>query len=439
VRLGALTGAGRITGEGRRMAALPLHPRQARIVLEAERQGCLREGCTVAALLSERDLRRVREASESGPSDLLALVDILDLVEKARFREREARALGVNVGAARRVARVRGQLMRSRARAERSPDCDTAMRLAILAGYPDRVARRRTPGEPELLLALGGSARLSRESVVRDGDWMVAVAAEKRERTGGAPWVRLASAIESDWLLDLFPEAVHDSDELVWNQRSERVERISRVSYEALVIDESRRHDVDPLAAAEMLREHALAAGPEAFVEPEVLRGLRARVDFVRAQGGEADLGVEEALADLCVGRNSFAQLREADLLGTLRAAAGNLGRLAPERITLPGGRRLVVHYESDRPPWVESYLQDFFGMGSGPKLVDGRVPLTLHLLAPNRRAVQVTTDLESFWSTHYPSLRKQLSRRYPKHDWPEDPARAKPPAPRKGRKRRRE
>jgi len=442
VRLGALADDGTVTDEGRRMAALPLHPRQARVVLEAERRGCLRAGCTVAALMSERDVRRNREASESGPSDLLALADLISVVEKAHFREREARSLGINLGAARRVTSARDQLMRlRRGKRDRVEDCDQPLQIAILAGYPDRVARRRTPGEPELLLALGGSARLSRESVVRDGDWMVAVAAEKRERSGGAPWVRLASGIEADWLLDLFPDAVHDSDELVWNDRGKRVERISRVAYELLVIDESRRHDVDLERAAVLLREHALAAGPETFADPEALRELRARADFVGEHAGDSvpSFDPEAVLADMCLGRSSFAELHDADLLAQLRALLGGVGRLAPERVTLPGGRRLHVHYQVDRPPWVESYLQDFFGMRAGPKLVDCRVPVTLHLLAPNRRAVQVTTDLESFWSTHYPDLRRSLSRRYPKHDWPDDPITAKPPAPRKGgRKRRR-
>jgi ATP-dependent helicase HrpB len=104
-----------------------------------------------------------------------------------------------------------------------------------------------------------------------------------------------------------------------------------------------------------------------------------------------------------------------------------------PEHVTLPSGRRLRVHYEADRPPWVESRLQDFFGASEGPRL--GNAPLVLHLLAPNQRAVQVTTDLAGFWQRHYPELRRQLMRRYPKHDWPEDPRSAKPPAPRPGRR----
>ena len=96
--------------------------------------------------------------------------------------------------------------------------------------------------------------------------------------------------------------------------------------------------------------------------------------------------------------------------------------RLAPTHIAIPGRKRVVVHYEVDRPPWIESRLQDFFGAQEGPCVGAGKVPLVLHLLAPNRRAVQVTTDLAGFWQRHYPDLRKQLMRRYPRHQWPETP-----------------
>jgi len=99
-------------------------------------------------------------------------------------------------------------------------------------------------------------------------------------------------------------------------------------------------------------------------------------------------------------------------------------------------GRRVPIHYETDRPPWIESRLQDFFGMATGPTVGGGRVPLTIHLLAPSGRPVQVTSDLESFWQKHYPPLRRELGRRYPKHSWPEDGKTAQPPAPRPPRAR---
>ena len=112
-------------------------------------------------------------------------------------------------------------------------------------------------------------------------------------------------------------------------------------------------------------------------------------------------------------------------------AVVGMLREETPEHVRLPGGRQAPVNYEKGKPPWIESRLQDFFGMRAGPAICRGRVPLPLHLLAPNYRAVQVTSDLAGFWQKHYPAIRRELGRRYPSHAWPEDGATASPPPPR--------
>jgi ATP-dependent helicase HrpB len=142
-----------------------------------------------------------------------------------------------------------------------------------------------------------------------------------------------------------------------------------------------------------------------------------------------------QALREACQGRRSFAELREAGVLGALRARlpaplARALERLAPERLTLPGGRTLRLTYRPGQPPEAASRLQDFFGMRAGPSVLDGRVPITLHLLAPNGRDVQVTSDLAGFWARHYPGVARELRRRYPRHPWPDDPLTARPPGP---------
>ena len=113
------------------------------------------------------------------------------------------------------------------------------------------------------------------------------------------------------------------------------------------------------------------------------------------------------------------------------------LAQWLPETIMLPGGRLARVNYPLDQPPWIESRLQDFFGMKKAPALLEGRLPLTVHLLAPNLRALQVTTDLEGFWAREYPRIRSELGRRYPRHAWPEDPLTAQPPPPREPRRPR--
>jgi ATP-dependent helicase HrpB len=133
-------------------------------------------------------------------------------------------------------------------------------------------------------------------------------------------------------------------------------------------------------------------------------------------------------LLPLLEGQSSLADLKQMDwpteiLQALLGESAPNLRELLPMHIILPSGRRSKIHYSLAQPPWVQSRLQDFFGMKKGPVLLNGRLPLSIHLLAPNQRPVQVTSDLESFWKNHYPKLRPALSRRYPRHAWPENPS----------------
>jgi len=281
---------------------------------------------------------------------------------------------------------------------------------------------------------------------VRGAEFLVAVDAEERGdaargRAGGAravkTVVRLASAIEPDWLLDLFADSLAEKVEARWNAQSERVEVVRRLVYDQLVVEEWRAQNAEGEGATRVLAAAALEAGPRAFVEADELERFLARVEFVARTFPEASLpalGEEEvraALAEMCEGRRSFAELREAarggELVELLRRRLSPdqtrlLARMAPERVTLARGRQARVRYEAGQAPYVASRLQDFFGMREGPRVAGGRTALVLRLLAPNQRPVQVTTDLAGFWSRHYPRVRRELSRRYPRHAWPEDP-----------------
>ena len=139
---------------------------------------------------------------------------------------------------------------------------------------------------------------------------------------------------------------------------------------------------------------------------------------------GPAD--VSQTLRDLCLGRRSFADLKGAaeDFLATLEQNIGprRLNELAPVRLRLHNGRQVKIHYERDKSPWIASRLQDFFGMRESPRIGPERTPVVVHLLAPNQRPVQTTTDLAGFWARLYPQVRRELMRRYPKHSWPERP-----------------
>ena len=135
---------------------------------------------------------------------------------------------------------------------------------------------------------------------------------------------------------------------------------------------------------------------------------------------------LRQALRELCLGLRSFTELKSAaaHFVATLERKMGTrqLNEIAPPRIRLPSGRETKVHYEPGKPPWIASRLQDFFGMRETPRIGLERTPVVVHLLAPNQRAVQTTTDLAGFWERLYPQVRRELMRRYPRHSWPERP-----------------
>ena len=452
--LGATNPDGNISPLGQRLLELPLHPRLARIVARGEQLGVASEACLAAALLSERDIRsdarlRItpgvrRDLGVSGPCDVLELMSRFAEAEAVNFRPDGVKRAGLDVRTVQSVATTVRKLsggVRKRAARPDSPDAlDAAVRRSILSGFPDRVGKRRRPGHPDIVLSQGGSAKLSPTSVVHEGELLVAVAADEQSSGGRAQGaVRLATSIEANWLLEDYGSRIEMKDELVWNADAERVERREGMAFGAILLDEERGTAQASPEASRLLFEAAKARGVFSSLGSDGWGGLVARLALLREHFPEAGLPEMTATLDdtaaerLCQGRVSFAQLRELDPARELRQSLGPtaerlLATETPESFRLPGGKNAEIHYEAGKPPWLESRLQDFFGMKQGPRVCRGKVPLTLHLLAPNGRAQQVTSDLSGFWERHYPSVRRELMRKYPRHPWPEDGATATPP-----------
>jgi ATP-dependent helicase HrpB len=307
------------------------------------------------------------------------------------------------------------------------------LRIAILAAFGDRVGKRRPPGSAEIVLARGGSVTRSDASAVRDAEFLVVLDATSEGR--GKAIAHMLSAIEPEWLLELFAARVRERTEIAFDPERERVEEAHQVLFDALVLDESRRGGASDVEVARVLAEAARAHGLATLFDLDPVARMRERAAHAARAATDLpaidDALVDRALVHACEGRRSFADLRALSLLDFVRAELGaaacaRVEQLAPESLRLPGGRVLSIRYEFGKPPSVASYLQDFFGMAAGPRV--GGEPLVLELWAPNKRPVQVTRDLAGFWSQHYPALRRQLSRRYPKHAWPEDPLHATPP-----------
>jgi ATP-dependent helicase HrpB len=371
------------------MAKLPLHPRLARLVAAGEDLGVPGLARLGAVLLETGDLASRRDLGPRGlpgghalDSDLLARLD--------QFQD---------------PAGADPVLLRQ-------------ARLSFKA-----LGIAKVGGNGTCTFAGGGGARLAPQCRVRRAEWILALEAEG---LGGQTQVMAASRLEPDWLLDAFPSSVRDTEELVFNAAQGRVDLHACLWFEDLPMLESRR----PAPAGHPGAARVLADAAEGAV-PEALDGLLARATFLGKlrpdlaipPGGELRRAI---LTEACEGLASLRDLQGTDWPGAARRALGKdaarlLETWAPEWIQLPK-RRVRVNYDGEAP-WIESRLQDFLGLREGPRIAGGAVPLVLHLLAPNQRAVQVTTDLAGFWQRAYQELRPQLSRRYPRHSWPEDPA----------------
>jgi ATP-dependent helicase HrpB len=442
-KLGALDSAGRVNDTGKKMLAHALHPRVARMLIEAEARGAGRSGTTLAAILSERDIR-VQSRARFSPggrvddratedSDAIAMLDAFEEARDAGFSRHVINGLGLDARAVQAADRARVAMERGEKRLaeDTAKDRDDALCIAILAGFPDRVTRRKRSGARDLIMPGFGPAELAETSVVRHATFMCAIDATEQRAPGGKgaprPVVRVASGIDPLHILELFPERVKERAAVTFDTEKERVVGRTELVYEELVIDETPV-DVrsDPRAKEELFRAAWQKGARTIAPEGELDRWLR-RARFAAAQDASVvaptDDDLRAMLMDACDGRASFAELREAgfyDLVVAQTKGKAAVEKIAPDRIRLASGRTTRVEYDDDKPPWIESYLQDFCGTTESPRA--GRVPIVLHLLAPNRRAVQVTTDLAGFWDRHYPQIRKELMRRYPRHAWPEDP-----------------
>ena len=370
------------------LARYPLPPRLGRILVEALLRGVGEAGCAAVARLGSGD--------RSEGSDLLSALDTPP----------DGRTLQ-HMQQLRRIAKP----------AKGTSGDDEALLLSVLTGFPDRVARLRAGNQ--LLLSSGISAELSGEPPPYE--FMVVVDAEDRTEKP-LPLVRMTARIEPEWLIDLFPERVREESAVTWNRTAERVEAVDALLYDDLLLQETRDARPDPARAAALLAEKALEAGLGRFVDPEALETLMARIGFA----GLLRPDLLPALEELCAGLLSFAELKRAGteflpLLET-KVDAKRLREWAPVSLMLTKGRQTRVHYGEGKPPWIGSRLQDFFGMHETPRIGREAAPVVVHLLAPNGRAVQTTTDLPGFWERLYPQVRRQLMRRYPRHAWPERP-----------------
>jgi ATP-dependent helicase HrpB len=474
--LGALAEDGGLSATGQQMARLGTAPRLARVIVESARQGILEDGCRAAALLSERDILRTSSLGAPGrgaergqrtvlsDSDVSTRLAALEEAQAARFDVGRLRSRGIDARGAREVLAVAGQWQQKAARLAGgaasgtggppagSEEAERRLARALWSGFPDRVASRRGAGT-RLVLSTGAQAELAPESSVQNAALLLCVAADYPRGQRGSAVVRQAVRLEADWLLDWAADRVEAREELDYDPERDKIDQRSVLAYGKVLLDEARMLATPGRAAGQVLLRAATAKGAAVYDPESRLEALAVRLSLLAAHlpsvveeqppevtelllaSQNAEAFAVRALGPACELCTSLGELARLDLaaivLGGLPSSlVSTLERELPEIWRLPGGRELRIEYTRGRPPLAASRLQDFFSVTQAPRLCRGQVPLQIHLLAPNRRALQVTTDLGSFWKNHYPELRGQLMRRYPKHSWPEDGSRAAPPPP---------
>jgi ATP-dependent helicase HrpB len=312
-------------------------------------------------------------------------------------------------------------------------DADTALLRSVLVAFPDRLARRREIGGGRGVMVGGKGVKLAPQSAVGDEPLFVCLDVDA---AGTDVLVRMASGIDRAWL----PESHLRSGVVVeFDEAAERVVARRRLLWEDLALDEATVALPDDDRPATVLAEAAARQFDRVFpADDRDVAGYLDRVRSLRVWRPDHNLPplddtqLRELLPQLCVGRRSFDELRKAPWIDFIRgqlspAQQQVVEREAPDRIEVPSGSKVRLTYRPGKAPVLAVRMQELFGLAETPRVAGGRVPVLLHLLAPNMRPEQVTEDLCSFWNTVYPRVRSELRRRYPKHSWPEDPWNATP------------
>lgn len=438
-RLGALDEAGRITPHGRQMAELPLHPRLSHMLLKAVPFHLVGYACNIAALLSERDI--VRRAPGWQNADLRVRLDIL------RGQPGHLDGATVDRGACRRVKQTatlwRQQLARSVSfqQPDRQDGPHDAGALLAVA-YPDRIAQRQRGSDARYRLTNGRGAHFANPDPLGSEDYLVIA-----DLDGGQQWARidLAAPLSLADIESLYVDEIEHVETVAWDEPTHAVRATRQRRLGALVLSEQALANPDPSLIAKALLQGIRQRGLDALAWTPELRQWRARVRLLRrTQGIDSnwpDLSdqtllrtLEEWLGPHLDGITTLDSVQGIDLASPMHALLARdqqrqLERLAPTHLTVPSGSSVRLDYETEDLPVLAVRLQEMFGCKNTPRVVEGKVPVVLHLLSPARRPVQVTKDLASFWAHAYREVKKELRGRYPKHHWPDDPLAAQPTA----------
>jgi ATP-dependent helicase HrpB len=445
-RLGALdVAAGRITDIGRRMIRLPVHPRYARMLVEAARRGCVKTVALWAALVSGRDMM-VRSREESAKemlemfqtndnSDFFTLVRAFSWARQRGFSLDACRRAGIHALTAGSVEDTWGQLLdlceKSGLGCEDSKFTDDDLLKCVLAGFVDHLARRVDRGTLDCVVIGGRSGTLMRESAVQKAGLLVAaeirqiVTRERKELT----LLGLASEVKLEWLRELVPDPLVEKTEHLYDRAQRRVACVRLLRYRDLILDHAHQNCSHPKEAAAALAREFLDGEIELPHWNHELKQWLARVALVARHFPELELPAfddaakVECLSCALSGTLLYKEAKERPLLPAFREHLSAVQRdfvndLAPESATFSNDKRCKLVYGEDAPPAVTVKLHELFGVRNHPHVCDGKVAVLVQLIAPDGKRLEATQDLGAFWKTVYPQLKRNALTKYKGVAW---------------------
>ena len=439
--LGAIessAGGWRLTKLGESFARLPVHPRIAAMLNRAQNEQIAPAAASIAAILSERDFVREAKSPRSQSVNLLDRYHLFeDLLANGVHRD-ACRAHNADERAAKNLARVRDQLLRTLS-VDDPPQTDVSMEALgriLVAAFPDRICVRAEGGDSEARMSGGRGVTLLTDDGLKKHDLFVAPIMD--DPAGAKRSIaKMVFPIDVSVLRAVFPERVQSFDDAHFDPARKAVFGMRVLRFDELVLEQKQGVRVDEKVLQERLLDAALERWADVVVLQDEAREYESRLRFARKYLPEepwptfSDDWYREQLSQHCHTCRSFDDFKKLPWLQAMKNALTwpqqqLLDAEVPERITVPSGSRVRIDYESAfgpaEAPILAVRLQETFGLQETPTLARGRATILLHLLAPNRRPVQVTQDIRSFWDHTYQTVRKELRQRYPKHAWPEDP-----------------
>jgi ATP-dependent helicase HrpB len=424
IQLEAIDSRGNLTSRGKEIATLPLHPRLGLMLLRGRETGQTTLACRLAALLQNRDLFRRGDDAQS--TDIEERLDILRLFD--RKESNTIRARGADPSLCHRILREAMQYQRLLGIKRQKQDFHKAGNLLAVA-YPDRIAKKR-PGSSQHLLSSGSGVVLPPHDPLQRADFLVAANAHDGKQRGR---IFLAAALSLEEILSHHSHLLTKHDKVEW--KNSKVEAVSVLSLGKIEIKREKLQNSSPEKIRQCLIEGIKENGINCLNWNKKSRELQSKIQTAHGFAPEKwpdmsdetlnnDLGWLEPYLDSI---SSLKQLAKIDTYTVLLSRLSwkeqqELDRLLPSHFQAPSGSCIKLQYLPGEAPVLAVRIQEMFGATDTPSVFNGKIPVTVHLLSPARRPVQVTADLASFWKNTYPEVKKELAGRYPKHYWPNDP-----------------